>query len=302
MKNIILYGTTHAKWLIPELKKLDKENQYILLETFSSLKSLVELFRADTVFFIYAPLSKRQKTLLKILIFFRKKIVIDWIGTDVLNVLKENKKQTNIFTQCSNLCEINWIKDELEIANISAKVGPYITRLYHNLEVIDIRKENKDEFIIMSYSGEGREKFYGIDKLLNLAIKFPHLKFKIVGTRGNCYNNIPSNMEFLGWIPSTKEILSESSLFIRIPEHDGLSLSVLEALYYEKQVVFSFPFPYTYHITNDGDLENIVDSVYNKWKNQESIFNINGKEYVVNQYFNKQEKFLKNLQNILISD
>jgi hypothetical protein len=300
MKNIVITGTSHAKWIIPELKKIDKENNYLLVENIKSIKSIIKLFKADSIFFIFAPLGKKKNILLKLLILLKKKIVIDWIGSDVLAVLNDNKEQHKIFNKCINLCEVEWIKDELESVGISAKIGPYITRLYHNLEILDINNNNKKEFIIMSYAGKGREKFYGIDKLLKLAIKYPYIKFKIVGTEGKCYNNIPSNVLFLGWISSTKEILSESSLFVRIPEHDGLSLSVLEALYYAKQVAFSFPLPYTYHIEKDEDLEKVIEELYEKWHNKELIINNAGKDFAFNEYFNKQDEFILNLKNELI--
>jgi len=199
-----------------------------------------------------------------------------------------------------NLCEIDWIQGELSSVDIIAKVGPYITRLYHGLENAPLPKRNQNEFVVMSYAGSKREEFYGIDKIISLAEKLPSITFKIVGTKGECYNKIPNNVLFLGWISSTREILEESSIFIRIPEHDGLSLSVLEALYYGKQVVFSFPLPYTHTVTNESDLYKIVNELYNKWMIGEDIINNQGKDFVEKEYFDKQDYFLKNLKNELV--
>jgi len=299
MKNIVLTGTSHAKWIISNLREIDKVNNYQLIDNLKSFESIIKLLKADTIFFIFAPISKKQSILLHLLLLLRKKVVIDWIGTDVLNIMQENSKQNKVFNSCINLCEIDWIKDELKSVEIFAKTGPYITRLYHGLENIKTYHVNLKEFIVMSYSGEGREKFYGIDKIIALARKYEYVKFKIVGTTGKCYKDIPSNVLFLGWIPSTNEVLAESSLFVRIPEHDGLSLSVLEALYYEKEVAFSFPLPFTKHIKEDIDLEKVIVDLYKKWKNQESVTNTKGKEFVINEYFKKQDKFLIDLKNEL---
>ena len=300
MKNIILLGTAHAEWIISDLKKIDKNNNYKLIKNIKSLSFIIEFIKADVILFIFAPVSKRQRLLLNMLLFLKKKIVIDWIGTDVLTVLNQEKKDNSVYQKCTNLCEVNWIKTELQSVDIKSEVGPYITRLYHNLQNLELVKPNKKEFVVMSYSGKGREEFYGINKIIKIAEKFPHIIFKIVGTEGKCYNTIPSNVYFLGWISSTKEILEESSLFVRIPKHDGLSLSVLEALYYGKQVAFSFPLDFTYKINNEIDLEACIARLYNQWEHNEDISNTDGKEYVQKMYFDKQNQFLINLKNTLI--
>lgn len=301
MKKIVLLGSQHAKWISSELVRIDINNKYTYIENLKSLRSLFLLIFSDVVFFTYGPVSKKQIYILKLLIFLKKTVIIDWIGTDVYTLLNE-PNNIALYNKANNICEVEWIQNELNSIGINAKVGPYITRLYHGLEKINVPKENKDKFIVMSYSGAGREKFYGIDMILEIANEFPDIIFKIVGTKGESYKNVPKNIIFLGWIPSTKEILEECSLFVRVPIHDGLSLSVLEALYYEKKVAFTFDLCGTILVKSNEDLKSCIKKTYSDWKNNIDIRNYEGKNFVLTKYFKNQEIFLSNLQKELIND
>ena len=73
MKNISILGTSHAKWIISEFEIIDQNNNYNLIENIKSFKSIINLLKSDSVFFIYSPIGKKQKILLQILLMLKKK-------------------------------------------------------------------------------------------------------------------------------------------------------------------------------------------------------------------------------------
>jgi hypothetical protein len=76
-----------------------------------------------------------------------------------------------------------------------------------------------------------------------------------------------------------QELYSKSKFFLRFTEHDGLSLSVLEALYFKLQVLWTYSFPHVYHIKNNDILIESLPDIVNEWRPNDE-----GHEYVLNNY------------------
>ena len=73
-------------------------------------------------------------------------------------------------------------------------------------------------------------------------------------------------------------------LYLRLPEHDGLSFSVLEALSHGRYVGYSHRLPNTYFIDSFARLKDVVRDLYDAFKRGGLGVNHPGAEYVRSQH------------------
>jgi glycosyltransferase involved in cell wall biosynthesis len=115
---------------------------------------------------------------------------------------------------------------------------------------------------VLTYVAKGRETFYGINKVLKLATKYPQLIFNVIGTDGDKLE-FPENVKFYGWVGKKRaeELRNECPIFIRLTEHDGYALSVLEALSNGNYVLWNNPHSQCYFAEYDEDIEETFDQI-----------------------------------------
>src|SRR5262249_48700688 len=98
------------------------------------------------------------------------------------------------------------------------------------------------EFSVLGYVGRDREDFYRLPHFVRLAHDFPDVRFTIAGI-DSAPTAIPPNLRLIGWTDEDFRLYSDCPVFIRIPEHDGYSCSVREALTWRRHVISSYPYP-----------------------------------------------------------
>jgi len=219
-----------GKKLVAELKEFDKENSYYFFDTYYSkidkVKFLFHLITAHKVVSVNGVSSKSGS--LDWVVQLRKKIILQWQGSDVLTA-KNNSKGRGLNRKYIDygisFTDAPWLKDELSALNISADIL-HFKHVQHSNNLSPFTTNDA-----VSYLAEGKEKFYGIDHLIKLASDFPSIKFHIIGSKGEGFI-VPENLIFYGWISKERvnQLLNEHPIFIRLTEHDGYSLSVMEAI------------------------------------------------------------------------
>lgn len=257
-KNIYFGGAKNYSDLI--FKGLKKENYSIINELNSSV---------DIIYWIYGGGPKLYKNLYYWL-NPRKKIIIHWIGTDVLvwgRKINSNNLRTRIYYklwksvikykvktgQCINLAGAEWLKDELNEIGITSIVVP-ITSI--NLEIIKYINRTKNDrlYDFISYTPYERFEFYGGHKIVEIAKVMKDRKFLLVMPDLQNLNKLdlkyPPNVKIIPQINfiEMQKYLSNSKCFLRFTEHDGLSLSVLEALMHGLNVIWTYNFDYCKYI------------------------------------------------------
>jgi hypothetical protein len=107
---------------------------------------------------------------------------------------------------------------------------------------------------VYSYIAEGKEAFYGLDILLAVFEKYPHIDFKIIGCKGKSYPEFP-NVKYYGWVDSNTylEICNYTPVFIRLTEHDGYSKSVMEALASGNEVIWNMKHEQCHYVKRDAN-------------------------------------------------
>ena len=167
-----------------------------------------------------------------ILMLVPRPIIWHWIGTDILNFQRNSQKSWKGFIlrlaayrrAKAHLADSPELAEELRKLGIKAQVVRLLPKqIEAEIEPLP------QKFSVLSFWWDGRRDFYGGDIVFELAKEFPDIKFRVVGTTGEG-EKAPPNVEFLGFQKDLSKIYGQSSVFIRIPEHDSVSAMVLEML------------------------------------------------------------------------
>ncbi len=283
MKVLIIGLPYFAKKLASDLRAFDPENTYTGFDVYYSKKDLIKyllnLLTADIVYSINGTLENSGT--LAVAKFFKKKIMMQWVGTDVLKSLKNHKKgvRSTVVDYATHYTEVPWIKEELQEINIQAEI-----LLFTVIENFIVKKPI-EKISILSYIGEGREQFYGINCLITLANRFPHLTINIVGIdKYSC--SLPKNIKLLGWVNNMGQEYKKHAVFLRLAEHDGLPNTILEALAHQLYVGFTFEFPHTQLVKTDKQLFDFINNLYKQVQDKMLPPNQAGSKFVKSTYNN----------------
>lgn len=252
---IVFTGLPHfGKKLVAELKEFDKKNKYFFCDTYYSkldrFKFIFHLLTADKVVSINGVSLKSGS--LDWVIKRNKKLILQWQGTDVSNAIENAKGRAlnrKYIDYAKNYTDATWLKDELKELDINAAI------LHFKHLVVPSNNSPFKTNDVVSYLADGKEKFYGIDALINLAKDFPLIRFHLIGTKGAGIE-VPENVIFYGWVPAekVKELMNEHPIFMRLPGHDGYSLSVLEAIANGNYVIWNYPHPHVLYLSDKNEL------------------------------------------------
>jgi glycosyltransferase involved in cell wall biosynthesis len=151
----------------------------------------------------------------------------------------------------------------------------------------------------MTYIGDSRQEFYGINQFKLLAEHFPQVEFKLFGVKKPIVE-LPSNVKVFGWVSADEfqSQLRSTPIFLRLTEHDGFSLSVIEALSYGCEVMWTFPYEYSYQATSNEELiltfDKLQQLILNRGltPNQDSI-NVINRDYSAQAVFTKYVEKVK---------
>jgi hypothetical protein len=170
-----------------------------------------------------------------------KPVVLHWIGSDVLQITRDKRFRKELGRKSIVHCaDSPSLAAELESLGIQAKV----IRLLPRSLLPEAELPWPSQPCVLSYWSHLRRDFYGGKIVDQLADAFPHVQFLVVGSDGK---NEPqhANMRYLGLMQNIDEAYAQTTVLLRIPEHDGVSAMVLEALSRGRRVIYSQPFPHT---------------------------------------------------------
>jgi len=272
--------------------------------------------KADIIYWIYG----KGPSIRKYFLFWLKKdpiIINHWIGTDVIGEMEKNQLHSRygirtFLQDCIvrwkmhkggliNLAAAPWLVDELSKVHIDATYLPITTIDTKKLGKVDIQHVKDIDFF--SYVPLRSFDFYGGYKIINLAERWQEYTFLII-----CSDQHQIPLDFIEKMPKNVtvsprverstllEFFQRSKFFIRYTQHDGISLSVLEALYFNLQVVWTYDFPYTRKIETQEKLSDSIPSLVKSWHP-----NYEGHTYV-NENFTIEkwrENFLEIIQSKL---
>lgn len=244
-----------ARRLAEDLRSVDPSARYIALDTYNSkfdlLKFILLLPFAKTVISMNGVSD--QSGSLDWVLRFRKKLLMQWMGTDVIIAIDRAEKGTIVrkyIDYARNFADAPWMIEELSTIDIPTSL------LHFKYAKFGLGlAENYDKVRALSYVAAGREDFYGLEQIIGLAKAFPDVAFEVIGTTAEGFD-YPDNMIVSGWVSeeAAASKMRESAIFLRLTEHDGFSASVTEALSYGAEVLWTHPFPPSIMVKDTDDL------------------------------------------------
>jgi hypothetical protein len=256
----------------------------------------------------------------KYLLFWIKKnpiIINHWIGSDVIAEMEKKQHQgiqrTGNFILDSivwwkmkrggliNVAVAPWLVDELAQSDIPATCLPITTLDPHFLGTPDIQHAKDIDFL--SYVQLRRFDFYGGDKIVKLAERWKDYTFLIIlgdltEIPPDLVEKMPGNVTISPRVERDKMpgLYQRSKFFLRYTQHDGLSLSVLEALYFNLEVLWTYDFPYTHKIETFEKVSDSIPYLVKSWHP-----NDRGHAYVIEHFSLEKwrERFLAIVQRKL---
>ena len=206
-----------------------------------------------------------------------KKVVIHWIGTDVMLQMDSFRRTAKTFHyEVLNLAVSEQLKEELKSIGIKSTYLPIVPPDI----VCSLDYPMPQKHAVLVYLPMGKEEFYGWSQVKYLAGENPDIPFYIVANDGIDEKNIPKNIFFMGTIPHEElfELYKRTSILLRVPEHDGLPVMMLEAQGIGRTVIHNIGFPY---VVTPKDRTNI--SLYDAFQEIVSLppkLDVEAKRYV----------------------
>lgn len=298
MKVVIVGLPYFAKKIAEGISQIDTGNTYVAVDTSSGLLGkmtyVYHILFSEVLYFIGGQ-NQRGKVL-KLAMFLRRRIVMHWVGTDVLNARKAYQEgciDTELISVARHVCEVDWIKAELQEIGINAE----ILQIAYFPDDLQLPPPLPQTFSVLFYMGTGREKFYGLDKLIQLAGLFPNIPIRIVGA-SKCSLPLPLNVKLLGWVRDMDSEYRNSVLSLRLPEHDGLSFSVLEPLAYGRYVGYVYEFTGTKKVSTLEDIAAYVRDLSTLHAAGALQVNRPGYDFIVRNY--SRTKVMRALMDVLV--
>jgi hypothetical protein len=284
MKVAIVGLPMYVKRVCESLNTFLGKRTFYPFDTYYSKKDklsfLLKVKSMDAIFSINGEVA--QSKVFDLAIKHQIPLLVMWTGTDVINAHRNfkngNYKQIYI-DYPTHICGGQNLVNEVEEMGIKASFLNYLS--------IEAEQPPKAflELKILTRIGKGRESFYGMDKIIHLAKYFPTISFTVVGTANAPGEMLPSNINCIEWTDNMHALYQTHALALRLPDHDGLSAFVLEALSFGNHVCYVNELPHTFNTPEISDVIAVIDDLQSQLKTNGQIApNISGYDYVKTEF------------------
>ncbi len=166
----------------------------------------------------------------------RGRLLLHWVGTDVLWARRawERGTASRRLLNAEHWADAPWLVDELRPLGIAARVQ----QLPGDFSFGDTAPMPA-EFRVLIYLPRNPHEAYDVAGTLEVVRALPDVGFSIVG--GFELPQPLANAEALGYRKDMDAVYRQHSALLRLVAHDGMSISVLEALSYGRRVGWSYP-------------------------------------------------------------
>ncbi len=165
-------------------------------------------------------------------------ILVVWAGSDV-TIAAQNPFDLAITKRhgYDNVAVAPWLVDELNEIGIKAK-----TLAVGAVDAVETIAPLPKDFRVLTYLPEPRRAFYGEKRVYDLARRLPGARFTVLGP-GSADRNAPDNVTFAGHVKDVPARIDASTALLRLTDHDGASVLVLETLARGRHVVWTHGYP-----------------------------------------------------------
>jgi len=158
-----------------------------------------------------------------------------WVGSDVL-ALQAGRTRPHRRDERLNWCGSPWLQHELAAEGVPARVMPILP--VWEPQPLPLARDPA----VLAYCPQGRERLYRWKALVAVAGRCPGIQFKVFRRDG------PPPLPNLTCVPGFVDhdtlhtAYAAARAVLRLVEHDGMSLSILEALGFGRHAVWSYPY------------------------------------------------------------
>jgi hypothetical protein len=274
--------------LVRDLNLFDPKNRYVFTNTYYSKIDKIKfifLISFTKIVISFNGVSDESGSL-NWVIRLKKKLIMQWQGTDVSLAVERYKSNTinkKYIDYATHFTDAPWLKDELNVILKSIEILPF---KYIETEQAP---EKFPEISVLTYIGKGREEFYGYEIIKDSAKANPGIDFHIIGIDGQDLVKT-DNIYFYGWIneEEVRQIMKRIPIFVRLTQHDGNSLVVTEALSYGCEVIWSYPYEKCYLANSIEELNKILVELSEKIKQRNYEPNLDNIKFVKENYNKNQ--------------
>lgn len=204
-----------------------------------ALRALRLASKADLIYLIGGQVERRSRPHL-LRLALKSPMVMHWAGSDVLyarGVVEAGRAAPALLDNVQHWSGAPWLSDELAGLGVTA---PWLPHSW--VESVAWAPElPAGPFTVVAYLPERRTAFYGAAVVRDVALALPDARMLVVGT--SRLAGAPPNVHCLAWVEQMEEVYKQSHALLRMPDHDGLSFMVQEALALGRYAVWPYPFP-----------------------------------------------------------
>lgn len=292
---LFLMGSSQTKHISEIYKDCGWEVKYFVRRKHklaTIVVNLIKILGSDVIYNVGNFFYRNNNYLIAARIF-RKKVIVHWIGSDVLTESREIERKGK--TKQNNDIHLAVSKDlqrELEEMSIKSFYVPIVPSTIPYPPAFEMPKKHA----ALAYLPKGNETFYGWEKVKLLAKMFPDIPFYIVANDGICEENIPENIVFEGMLPHEQlmELYKKTSVLLRLTAHDGLPVMAIEAQGFGRKVICSFGLPYA--ITPEDASDDALLQAFEELISTPPVLDLDAKRYVdeIFSHINMVELYKRN--------
>lgn len=241
--------------LAKALQEFDPQNRYMFFDTYYSKKDLLRFMLhlpfADAVISMNG-VTDQSKTL-DLVLRLRKKLVMQWMGSDAMYALDRQQKGTlkrEYLDYATHFVDAPWIAEEVTALGVHQETVHF--KFFTDLEEPVVQY---DKLRVVTYISQKRQEFYGMPWVRLLAEHHPEIDFLVFGA-DEADEAVPANVKLFGWTAHDvfQQHVREGALFLRFTAHDGFPVSVMEAMAYGAVCLTRLPIPDAIHVKDESEL------------------------------------------------
>ncbi|GAA4018275.1 hypothetical protein GCM10022631_34050 [Deinococcus rubellus] len=173
----------------------------------------------------------------------RLKLFFYWIGTDVTDAINDAREEKNtiffkLLIKHRHISGGTNLTDELKIIGINSTTLPIPLKFPPELSGIE-RSWGGKRMTVLTYIPDFRHEFYGGEMIFGAAKALPEIEFIVMGGEGSWLKESIENLQFVGWVENPREYYIKSTHVARLVQHDSLGATVLEGLWFGRQVIYT---------------------------------------------------------------
>lgn len=207
-------------------------------QVWPALTAVQHAARADLVYMVGGQVARYSRPhLLRQLL--RVPVVMHWAGSDVLHAhqtLRRGQETDVLVRGVTHWAGAPWLVAELSALGVRATWVPHSwVRSSPPMPL------PSGPFTVVAYLPAARLRFYGAERINQIAAALPEARVLVVGT--DTLPGAPPNVQPLGWVEGMEAVYRQAHALVRLPHHDGLAFMVQESLALGRYAVWNYPFP-----------------------------------------------------------